>query len=107
MDTKQREKARAILKHYGEKSQRRQLIEECSELIQAICKYDREMNAEKFNAEKVGNLENEIAGEIADVLIMIEQLKISMFYGDGVNLIDCMINYKLDRQLERIERGEN
>ncbi len=103
MDAVQREKARAILKHYGEKPQRRQLVEECSELIQAVCKYDRELNAEKYNAEKVGNLEREIAGEIADVLIMIEQLKIAMFCGDGVGMIDSYIEYKLNRQLERIK----
>ena len=107
MDVIQREKARAILKHYGEKPQRRQLVEECSELIQAVCKYDRQNDSEKFDSEKMQNIEREIAEEIADVLIMIEQLKISMFCGDGVRMIDSYIDYKLNRQLERIKKEES
>lgn len=47
--------------HYGEEPQKRQAIEECSELIQALCK---DMRGKEHNAEE----------EIADVLIMIEQL---------------------------------
>ncbi|MFC0906341.1 MazG nucleotide pyrophosphohydrolase domain-containing protein [Clostridium sp. MT-14] len=47
--------------YFGAESQKRQTIEECSELIQAICKDLR-------------GLENNAEEEIADVLIMLEQL---------------------------------
>ena len=33
-------KAFKILNHYGEKKQRRQLVEECAELIQAVKKWE-------------------------------------------------------------------
>ena len=48
--------------HYGEESQKKQAIEECSELIQAICK---DMRGKEHNVEE----------EVADVLIVTEQLK--------------------------------
>lgn len=53
----------AAIKTYGEKAQEEVAIEECSELIQAICHKHR------------GRKDN-IAEEIADVEIMLEQLKI-------------------------------
>ena len=48
---------------YGDAAQERQAIEECSELIQAICHKHR-------------GREHNIEEEIADVEIMLEQLKI-------------------------------
>lgn len=53
----------AAIKTFGEKAQEEVAIEECSELIQAICHKHR------------GRKDN-IAEEIADVEIMLEQLKI-------------------------------
>ena len=51
------------VKVFGEKAQEEVAIEECSELIQAICHKHR-------------GREHNIAEEIADVEIMLEQLKI-------------------------------
>ena len=51
------------IRSYGEEAQERQAIEECSELIQAICHKHR-------------GRQHNIAEEIADVEIMLEQLKI-------------------------------
>lgn len=49
------------VKYFGAEPQKRQTIEECSELIQAICK---DMRGKDHNVEE----------EIADVMIMLEQL---------------------------------
>lgn len=59
--------------HYGYKRQSQQAIEECSELIQAISKYNRLLNGEYAGKEKkiIANL----IEELADVEICIEQLK--------------------------------
>lgn len=54
---------RAAIRHYGEAAQEEVAIEECSELIQAI-------------THKHRGREHNIAEEIADVEIMLEQLKI-------------------------------
>ena len=51
------------IKVFGEKEQEEVAIEECSELIQAICHKHR-------------GREHNLAEEIADVEIMLEQLKI-------------------------------
>lgn len=71
---------------FGEESQRRVAIEEMSELTKELCKWDR----------NCGN-KLHIAEEIADVTIMLEQLRI--IYG-----CDDVINDWYDFKLERLER---
>ena len=103
MDVIQKEKARTILQHYGAANQRRQLVEECSELIQAICKYDRAISSITTGYyPDMQNAKYNIAGEIADVLIMIEQIKISLGT-ETRQEIENLIESKLNRQLERIK----
>lgn len=103
MDVIQRVKALTILQHYGAANQRRQLVEECSELIQAICKYDRAISSNTTGYyPDVQNAKYNIAGEIADVLIMIEQIKISLGT-ETRQEIENLIESKLNRQLERIK----
>jgi NTP pyrophosphatase (non-canonical NTP hydrolase) len=79
-----------IADYYGFTSQADMLIEESAEFIQAVSKFRR------------GN-ENEYAHikeELADVLVCAEQLK----YLLGASNIENIINAKLDRQLQRIEK---
>lgn len=59
----EREILNIIIRRFGEVAQEKMAIEECSELIQAICHKHR-------------GREHNIAEEIADVEIMLEQLKI-------------------------------
>lgn len=61
---------KSTAKYYGYESQSSQLVEECAELIQAVSKY-RRANTE---AKRAVALENLIE-EIADVEIMLEQIK--------------------------------
>lgn len=56
--------------YYGYDKQSQLLVEECSELIQAVCKYNRYKNTNK----KIKYLEN-LVEEITDVEIMLEQIK--------------------------------
>ena len=99
---------RTIARHYGYDAQSRQLIEEMAELTQAINKYWRtELQCGKNlcnpwdgympdNSEEYYNL----VEEIADVQIMLEQMKFFLAAGHDVN---CIIDEKLDRQIYRIE----
>ena len=90
MKTYQREICQTIANFYGDDSQMYMAIEEMSELTKEICKYKRLPN----NYEK-------IADEIADVKIVIEQLE----YIFGVSKeVEKRVNYKLERQLRRIEQ---
>lgn len=87
------ERIKKIADHYGIKRQMHQLAEECSELA-----------VEASHSARKG-VTVKIIEEMADVLIMIEQVvylaKINM-----CDIEDC-INYKLERQMERIKEESN
>jgi NTP pyrophosphatase (non-canonical NTP hydrolase) len=98
-----------IADHYGFPEQSRQLAEECSELIVAVNKLYRIL-ASKHNPffDEVAIERNkaiiDIMEEIADVTIMLEQIKHLLKLND--NDIELFIEQKLNRQLERIEKNE-
>ena len=82
------EDIKKIAEHYGLNHQKIKLIEEMAELTQAICKGD----------------ENNIIEEIADVEILLEQVKHLM----KINItMDVMKKFKINRQLKRIENENN
>lgn len=74
------------IKVYGEQAQEKVAIEECSELIQAICHKHR-------------GREHNIAEEIADVEVMLEQLKIINNCRDEVEQIR---KKKIERLYQRV-----
>lgn len=80
----EKDKYKAICKkaveHYGKESRKQLAQEECAELIQALSK---DMRNKKHNVEE----------EIADVLIMIEQL----FNIYDMSEIDYWLNHKTDK----------
>ena len=76
------------IEKWGEKAQMQMAVEECAELIQALMKYGREIN---------GDDEYKVMQEIADVEIMMEQLR--EIFGNGD--IDNFKRLKLER-LERL-----
>ena len=86
------EKVKKIAEHYGLKNQLRQLAEECCEL-----------SVEASHSARIGTTVK-IIEEIADVMIMIEQV-IYLAKIDKCDIEDC-INYKINRQLKRIEEEE-
>lgn len=100
MTDEQKKKAKIIHDYYGDNVQRRQLVEECSELIQALCKYERAI--ENRGGANIVKVEKNILEELADVIIMVEQVSKAMF-GSGGELLNNMIDYKLNRQLSRIK----
>ncbi|MBQ8119150.1 MAG: hypothetical protein IJ172_00025 [Ruminococcus sp.] len=91
MTDEQKAKCKMIVDHYGIVSQRRQLIEECAELIERLCKIER------FG--ETPEQKRELFYEITDVEVMIEQIK--QHYEYNTNKI---IEYKLARQLDRISK---
>lgn len=89
------DKAIQIADYYGKLPQLGVAQEECAELIQAISKLRRKGET----AETLGHL----AEEIADVRIMCAQL---MHLFRIVELVTRLSSNKLDRQLERIKKGD-
>lgn len=94
----QRFKCRAILDHYGKEVQQRQLVEECAELIQAITKAERA--AETSDYQKCRATVSNLIEEIADVEIMLEQIK--SLYGCRKQ-VAALTEQKINRQIERIK----
>lgn len=91
------EKIHRIANYYGADSQLDQTIEEIAELTVAIRKFKR--NRCNNITDKVSLLYN-LSGEIADVEIMLEQLKYLLpFVEEDVDKIKVE---KLDRQIKRI-----
>ena len=80
------EMGRKVWEHYGEEAQTKKLVEELAELITAIAREDTRA----------------IREEMADVKVMIMQFENGM----EIDTLPIM-NYKLHRQLARIENENN
>lgn len=94
------EKLLKIIRKYGLIHQLRKLQEEVFELNEAIIREDEaEINYYEGRVY-ASDLENHIAEEIADVLVMLCQFK-EYYHIDGNDILRIM-NEKVDRQLDRI-----
>lgn len=81
------------LSQWGEEAQCTMSIEEASELIKALCKLWRAKGDKAYNKHKMM-----LQYEIADLDIMIEQLKLIF----GTSEIEHFKNEKLDRLKKRL-----
>ena len=86
------EKVKRIADYYGWNNQLKQLAEECSELSVESLHYIRKGGTER------------LFEEMADVLIMIQQ--VIHLLGCGREDIEKYAEFKIDRQLSRIEREQ-
>ena len=87
------DRIKAIADYYGYESQMDMLTEECGEFIQARNKLRRSVPGAYDNCLE----------EIADIAIMVEQMKLIC----GADRIDSIINEKLNRQMQRIAEAEH
>ena len=100
-----RDKLLQIINRYGINNQQRKLQEEVFELQEAIIKYeDYAYENYDYGVGKVewGKWREHIAEEIADVMVMLKQFQ--YFYGITDGKIEKVMEFKVDRQLERIEK---
>ena len=86
------DKVKKIADYYGLRNQLKQLAEECSELSVESLHYIRKGGTER------------LFEEMADVLIMIQQ--VIHLLGGGREDIEKYAEFKLDRQLRRIEKEQ-
>lgn len=92
-----------IANTYGFDAQSRQCMEEMAELTQVLNKFWREeLLCGKKNLEEIGLTHNRynIIEEIADVEIMLEQMKVLLKVPERT--LKNTIDEKLERQLERM-----
>ena len=90
-----REDIKKLIEAHGVEETLDICFEECGELIQAISKAKRLQRAGKRL-----NYHN-LLSEMADILIIIEMVKEHFNLADEI--VDRMINIKMERNLERIE----
>jgi hypothetical protein len=95
MNENQKSKCKLIAEHYGKAKQRMQAVQELSELILVISR-------RADQKEDIQAYIESLIDEIADSKIMIEQLK-SLYQISDFD-IRRRIDFKLDRQLDRISQ---
>ena len=83
-----------IIDHYGKKTQLLKAVEEMGELTQALCKYEVTCGYDERN-----QIMQSVVEEIADVDIMLEQLKLIF----GEYQVNLMKRKKIERLMRRIE----
>ena len=95
MTNMQKKKCEQIMAHYGRGNQLDILQEECAEVIQAVSKVRRGTQG----------ADEHFLDELADVSIMVEEFVSDMDDDEKTDYYK-KINAKLDRQLDRIAKGE-
>ena len=89
-----------IIEHFGIRNQLKKFNEECYELEEAILDYQTEIAYFDEDAMTL-SIKKHIAEEIADVMILLEQIK--LHYGISNEEITKIFWEKVNRTLDRIE----
>ena len=94
-----KDKLLQIIQHYGINNQLKYIHSEYYELDEAIIQFNwnDEIHNEKYAIECV-------AQEIADVMVMLKQFQ--YYYDIKDEEIEEVMQYKIDRQLQRIKEDE-
>jgi hypothetical protein len=92
MTQRQIKKCIKIAEHYGRYNQERQAVSELAELEYVLTRRPE---------QRKPNWKDNLLDEIADVTVMLTQL--SLLYGLTPEEIADRIDFKLDRQLDRIK----
>lgn len=90
-----------IIQHYKINNQQRKFVEECYELMEAITQREYQTK-DKKPYELVEFEKAHIIEEIADIEVMLDQFK--AYYDISQEEINKVKDYKIKRQLERIEK---
>lgn len=92
------EAIRKIADHYGLNAQLNVATEELAELIQAIARFRRVNERDMLELARRKNL---VAEEIADVEVMLAQIKYLMKIDERV---EAVAKYEIERQLKRMKK---
>lgn len=95
------EKLKKIIKHYGPKKQIKKLEEEVNEFIETITDYERDSKSSFSTIGIIKKDKEHMEEEYADVMVMMEQY--ALYYGLDKDKIKGIMQYKVDRQIGRIE----
>lgn len=100
-----KDKLLQIINHYGIEKQLKYIHSEYFELDEAIMNYQNgDFLCGLDYEEKEEQYKNHIAEELADIFVMLKQFQ--YYYGIKDYEIEKVMNYKIDRQLERIKNEQ-
>ena len=94
---------KSAIEKYGADAQLSMVIEECSELIQAICKYQRAKANTKTSRRDLDKRIDALIEEAADVQIMLDQLAMMRSEWDPAIYSDMIVRVREDK-LNRLEK---
>ncbi len=103
MNNEMIEKLKHIINHYGINAQQRQFTEEVFELQEAITLMETFDNVKTISVIEE-SYKKDIAEEIADCMVMLNQFK--EYYNITDEQLNRQIEYKINRQIERIQKEE-
>ena len=83
------------IERYGVDDQSQVACEECAELIKALSKYHRVTKHQAYDKRKIQRCMNNIIEEVADVGIMIDQIK--LMYGISEKDVNAVRTEKVER----------
>ena len=95
------EKILKIVNYYGIMSQLKYFQSEVFELNESIIKKEIEYKFGETTIKRDENNLKHIAEEIADVMVMLKQFQ--LYYDISTEEIEKIMQYKVDRQIKRIE----
>ena len=94
---------KSAIEKYGADGQLGVVMEECSELIQAICKYLRAKANTKTSRRDLDKRIDALIEEAADVQIMLDQLAMMRSEWDPVIYSDMIVKVR-EEKLQRLEK---
>lgn len=95
-----------IINHYGVKPQLKHFQSEVFELNEAIVTHELKSSVEyEIPLTEIIGTKEHIAEEIADCYVMIEQFR--LYYDISLEQLKEIGEYKINRQIERIENESN
>lgn len=99
-----KEKLLKIINHYGINKQLKYIHSEYYELDEAIIEYENYEDLVDIEINTKKHLKNHITEEIADIMVMLKQFQ--YYYEITDEQIEEIMNYKIQRQLDRISEEE-
>lgn len=103
------DKLLGIINHYGLKAQLKKLNEEMYELSEAIIEHEQEQSLKELLDIKIVDSDiakkEHIIEEYADVVLVLSQ--IGLHFGIDPNEVDKVVDYKVNRTLNKIKEENN
>lgn len=101
-----KEKLLKIINYYGIDKQLKYIHSEYYELDEAITTHELKKSVEyEIPLTEIIGTQEHITEELADVMVMLKQIQ--YFYCIDDKEIEKIMKYKIDRQLNRIEKEKN